>query len=93
MGVFTNTGTGVPNVSLMLLNANGTIGPTDNQPSAYCQTQSGAGNFTALTNTQALQPATWSSARWRARTYKIVTGGAVPQTAGNPPDTNFEAAL
>jgi uncharacterized protein (TIGR03437 family) len=92
MGVFTNTGTGVPNVSLMLLNANGTIGPTDNQPSAYCQTQSGAGNYTALTNTQGIATCNVEFGPVAgAGTYKIVTGGAVPQTAGNPPDTNFES--
>jgi len=92
MSVYTNTGTGVPNVAVFLLNANGTIGPTDDQPSAYCQTQSGAGNYTALTNASGVAtcnvvfgPVAGSG------TYKIVTGGAVPQTAGNPPDTNFES--
>lgn len=90
MGVYTNTGTGIANVSLFLLNADGSIGPSANVPSAYCQTQPGAGNYTALTNQSGV--ATCNVAfgpRPGAGTYKIVTGGAVPQTAGNPPDTNF----
>ena len=92
MSVYTDTGTGVPNVALFLLNADGSIGPSATVPSAYCQTQPGAGNYTALTNTAgvatcdvAFGPVAGSG------TYKVVTGGAVPQTTGNPPDTNFES--
>jgi len=92
MSVFTNTGTGVPNVALFLLNADGSIGPSSAVPSAYCQTQPGAGNYTTLTNAQGVATCTVAFGPVAGSgTYKIVTGGAVPQTAGNPPDTNFES--
>jgi len=90
MGVYTITGTGVPNVSLMLLNSDGTIGPSTTVPSAYCKTQSGAGLYTALTGASGVAtcnvvfgPVPGSG------TYKIITGGSVSATAGNPPDSNF----
>jgi hypothetical protein len=92
ISVLTLTGTGVPNVALFLLNLDGSIGPSATVPSAYCQTQTGTGNYTALTNSSgvaacnvAFGPVVGSG------TYKIVTGGAVPQTAGNAPNTNFES--
>jgi uncharacterized protein (TIGR03437 family) len=92
MGVYTNTGTAVPNVAVFLVNADNTIGPSNTVPSAYCQTQAGAGNYTALTNQSGV--ATCNVAfgpKVGPGTFKIVTGGSVPATVTNPPDTNFES--
>jgi uncharacterized protein (TIGR03437 family) len=92
MSVFTNTGTGVANVALFLLNPDGSIGPSPTVPSAYCQTQPGAGNYTALTASSGVATCNVAFGPVAGTgTYKILTGGAVPQTAGNPPDTNFES--
>jgi uncharacterized protein (TIGR03437 family) len=92
MSVFTNTGTGVPNVALFLLNPDGSIGPSPTVPSAYCQTQAGAGNYTTLTNAYGVATCNVAFGPVAGTgTYKIITGGSVPQTAGNPPDTNFES--
>ncbi|HEY1183078.1 MAG TPA: hypothetical protein VGE89_02770 [Bryobacteraceae bacterium] len=92
MSVFTDPGAGVPNVALFLLNPDGSIGPSPTVPSAYCQTQPGAGNYTTLTNAQGVATCNVAFGPVAGTgTYKIVTGGAVPQTAGNPPDTNFES--
>jgi uncharacterized protein (TIGR03437 family) len=89
MLVETNTGTGIPNISLMLLNSDNTIGPSTKVPSAYCRETSGAGLYTALSSASGV--ATCSVVFGPvpgAGTYKVVTGGAV-STSGNAPDSNF----
>lgn len=97
MAVDTILGTGVPNIALFLVNIDKTtspptytIGPSTKVPSAYCQTQPGAGLYTTLTATSGVAtcnvvfgPVPGSG------TYQISTGGSVPQTLGNEPDTNF----
>jgi len=88
--VSATTGGAVPDVALMLLNSDYTLGPSPTVPSAYCQTQSGASQYTALTNS--LGVATCNVAFGPvagAGTYYIVTGGTASQTAGALPDTNF----
>ncbi|MGA2040313.1 MAG: hypothetical protein ABSH42_13635 [Bryobacteraceae bacterium] len=99
MSVETVTGTGVPNVAVFLVNPDNSIGPSTSFPSAYCQTQPGAGLYTTLTNAQGI--ATCDVAFGPVvgpGTYKIVTGGSVSNqlsvaagTALPPPDTNFES--
>ncbi|MGB7762777.1 MAG: hypothetical protein WBL61_23280 [Bryobacteraceae bacterium] len=92
VSVYTNTNAPVPNVSLFIVNADNSIGPSTASPSIYCQTQPGAGAYTALTNAQGsatcnvqFGPVPFTG----TRTYQIVVGGSLPRTAGNAPDTNF----
>jgi len=90
MAVYTNTGTGIPNISLMLVNEDNTVGPSAAVPSAYCQTQPGAGYYTALTNQNGVATCNVVfGAVAGGGTYKIVTGGSISPIAGNPPDSNF----
>ncbi len=99
MSVNTDAGTGVPNVAMFLVNINNsttpptyTVGPSTTVPSAYCQTQPGAGNYTALTTTFGVAtcnvkfgPVPGSG------TYMIDIGGALPANTANPPDYAFES--
>jgi uncharacterized protein (TIGR03437 family) len=82
-------GPSVPNIALFLLNSDNTVGPSQTVPSAYCQTQAGAGQYTTLTN--AYGTATCNvifGPIAGSGTYRLVTGGAQP-TAQTVPDANF----
>jgi uncharacterized protein (TIGR03437 family) len=82
-------GGGIPNVAMFLLNSDNTVGPSQSVPSAYCQTQAGAGQYTVLTGPYGVAtcnvmfgPVAGSG------TYRVVVGGA-QSTAQTVPDTNF----
>ncbi|MGB9454833.1 MAG: Ig-like domain-containing protein [Bryobacteraceae bacterium] len=97
VGVYTVTLTGIPNIALFLANYDNTvsppvytIGPSANVPSAYCETQAGAGLYTVLSSSSGIAtcnvkfgPVAGSG------TYVVVTGGSVPTTVGAIPDSNF----
>jgi hypothetical protein len=77
IGVYTDSGTGIPNVAMMLMNEDGSVGPSATIPSAYCQTQPGAGLYTVLSPSSGVAtcnvifgPVAGSG------TYEIVTGGS-----------------
>ena len=92
MGVYTNTGTGVPNIALFLENSDYSVGPSSGVPSAYCKTQSGAGLYTALTDTTGISTCNMAFGPVAGTsTFKIVVGGAISATAGNAPDFAFES--
>jgi uncharacterized protein (TIGR03437 family) len=102
MGVYTALGVGVPNVAVFLANSAGsdvngnpifTLGPSTTVPSAYCETQLGAGQYTALTNSAGVAtcnvmfgPVAGSG------TYTLVTGGA-QATSVSVPDGNWNTGL
>lgn len=50
VNVYSASGQGVPNVSVRLINDDGTSGPSPSIPSAYCQTGSGADPWSVLTD-------------------------------------------
>lgn len=100
MSVSSLSGAPIAGVGVMLLNVDAansaldTIGPSSSTiPSVYCETQAGSGNYTVLTDSTgtatcnvAFGPVVGSKGN-----YQVVIGGSVSQTAGNPPDTNFES--
>ena len=93
VGVYTNSGTAVPNVALFLVNADNSVGPSATVPSAYCQTQAGAGNYTALTNSVGVATCNMAFGPVAGGgTFRIAIGGSVSPTAtaGSPPDAAFE---
>jgi uncharacterized protein (TIGR03437 family) len=92
MGIYTNTGTGVPNISLMLVNEDNSVGPSSTVPSAYCKTQAGAGYYTALSDETGTATCNVEFGPVANQgTFKIVTGGSISATTGNPPDYAFES--
>jgi len=92
MGIYTNTGTGIPNIALFLVNTDNSVGPSSTVPSAYCKTQAGAGLYTALTDQSGTSTCNMAFGPMAGTsTFKIVSGGAISATAGNAPDFAFES--
>jgi uncharacterized protein (TIGR03437 family) len=82
-------GPSVPNVAVFLVNSDNTVGPSQTVPSAYCQTQAGAGQYTTLTNTYGVATCNVMFGTIAGSgTYRLVIGGAQP-TARTVPDANF----
>jgi uncharacterized protein (TIGR03437 family) len=88
---YPNSSAGIPNVALFLLNSDDTVGPVSTSvPSAYCYTQSGAGNYTVLTDSSGTATCTMMFGSVVGSSTVLAVVGGAQQTAGGAVDANFE---
>lgn len=90
-GAESTAGGGIPNVSMRLVNADGTSGPSSTIPSLYCPTAAGADLYSVLTaaNGYATCPAVFGGVAGNNGSFAVLLGGI----AQNNPYSTWTSAF